>query len=231
MKDFCAIRHTLNDYQNYLIENYDNQNTKEYKAVKLKYEKELEQFDSVKTRVWTFLIYPTECPEFMNILHSLDVEFCLSPLHDKDLKKDGDIVKPHYHLMVAWTGPTTVTAVQPVSNMFNGTPVQPVRNVRALYHYFDHSRVEDKVKYNIRDIICGGGFDVDNFNKPTRVEMMQMRIQIENYIQEHKIHDYYTLCVDLGGVDLDLKDYADTHSIEIVNKIKGFNIKSGFSSL
>ncbi|MGQ7458465.1 Rep family protein, partial [Streptococcus suis] len=53
-----------------------------------------------KGRDWTFIVYPESAPsnwrEILDETHMRWVEF---PLHDKDVNADGEIKKPHWHIL------------------------------------------------------------------------------------------------------------------------------------
>ena len=56
-----------------------------------------------KSRYWTFLIYPDSAPKnWYELLEELHLPTCVSPLHDRDVNPDGEIKKPHYHVMICW---------------------------------------------------------------------------------------------------------------------------------
>ena len=61
---------------------------------------------SGKTRNWELIVYPESCSNVLEIVEELgkECDFLLSPLHDKDVTKDGETKKPHYHLYVFYSG-------------------------------------------------------------------------------------------------------------------------------
>lgn len=58
-----------------------------------------------RKRCFATILYTDSCaPDFMQKLESMHIPAFLSPLHDRDLKEDGSIKKPHYHLMLMFQG-------------------------------------------------------------------------------------------------------------------------------
>ena len=63
---------------------------------------------NVKKRNWTIVVYPESLPEnWKDILRESGLQVGISPLHDKDVNPDGSIKKPHYHLILIYSGPTS----------------------------------------------------------------------------------------------------------------------------
>ncbi|MEE5905358.1 Rep family protein, partial [Streptococcus pneumoniae] len=61
-----------------------------------------EKKEIVKGRDWTFLVYPESAPEnWRTILDETFMRWVESPLHDKDVNADGEIKKPHWHILLS----------------------------------------------------------------------------------------------------------------------------------
>ncbi|WP_367695332.1 Rep family protein, partial [Helicobacter pylori] len=53
-----------------------------------------------RTRSYAIIIYPDSANnEWLDILERTCIPCAISPLHDKDLEKDGTPKKPHYHVL------------------------------------------------------------------------------------------------------------------------------------
>ncbi len=183
------------------------------------------KYKDYRGRCWAFLIYPTDennPDNWLEIMKDLYLPACISPLHDKDVKKDGTPDKPHHHVMIRWDNTQRIEAAQKISDMFTGVAVQGVSSPKGYYHYYDHADEDDKVKYNIKDTICLSGFNPDKLEEVTNEELRDRRLRIEQFIRENKIFEYWELCSKLASHDLILKDYADTHSIEMCAKLKSY---------
>uniref|UniRef100_UPI002896F8C0 Rep family protein n=1 Tax=Staphylococcus aureus TaxID=1280 RepID=UPI002896F8C0 len=63
---------------------------------------------STTSRTWGLVVYPESAPEnWQELLSETVMQFAVSPLHDKDIKPDGDIKTPHWHVILIWDGPVT----------------------------------------------------------------------------------------------------------------------------
>ncbi|WP_245335898.1 Rep family protein, partial [Staphylococcus sp. GDY8P117P] len=60
---------------------------------------------NVRTRNWTFVIYPESVSEgWRDILDDEHIQWVESPLHDKDTNPNGEIKKAHKHILVMYDG-------------------------------------------------------------------------------------------------------------------------------
>lgn len=166
-----------------------------------------------KSRYWTFLIYPESAPkDWYSKLEELHIPVCVSPLHNKDTNPDGEIKKPHYHVMLCWDGPTTQKNVQDISDMFSGVLPIPVASVKGMYNYFTHKDNPEKFQYDSKDIINISGFDILDFRTYTANEVLEMRLKIDEFIRMGLIVEYYDLREQLITYDLELYTYVSNNT-------------------
>ena len=72
----------------------------------------------VKGRDWTFVVYPESAPEqWRTILDETYMRWVESPLHDKDVNPDGELKKPHWHILLSADGPISESAVKRLSSL------------------------------------------------------------------------------------------------------------------
>lgn len=113
---------------------------------------------AVKTRNWVGIVYPESAPDgWMDALES--VKAFVSPLHDKDVTPDGELKKPHYHVLVMFEGPKTEAAANRLFSKFNGPRIEPVDSLQAMARYLCHLDQHDKHRYNTADVRQYGGVD------------------------------------------------------------------------
>ena len=144
----------------------------------------------VKKRIWSFLVYPDSFQEeWLNDLFSLQLPGFVSPLHNLDKKKDGELVKPHYHVYLCWSGPTTrssaLSAVQkafPDVNFLEG-----MDSLDGCWNYCIHAQNDNKIKYDSADRIVFNGFDSSKINQLTLTEQEELEDDIFTFIEEFKI--------------------------------------------
>jgi hypothetical protein len=151
-----------------------------------------------RCRNWTFVLYPESCPQnWKAVLDELNIEYVVSPLHDKDLNANNEPKKPHYHIMLMFGGVKAYEQVAEFTNALNGTVPQQVHNAKSLVRYMAHLDNPEKAQYDIKDIVCGGGVDVSSLLKPSAAERYTLIREMIVFCSEHNIVEFK-----------DLMDYA-----------------------
>lgn len=167
----------------------------------------------IKKRNWSFIAYPESLPKnWKDIIAQTGLPFAISPLHDKDLDKDGNIKKPHYHVILCYDGPTTYKNVcSLVCDQLCQPRPQVVESVRGYYHYFTHIDELDKATYNEEDIQTFNCFD--ELDLLTAGEVLSYLKQIQVIINENGFVEYSDLLDFLLDHDFDLWKVASNHTI------------------
>lgn len=115
-----------------------------------------------------FIIYPEhyndDKMEILKRLMLLKIPFVLSPLHDKDIKEDGQLVKPHYHVLILYD--SVKTAQQVECDLLNcgitwnyGLDENKIvfknfaKSVKGTIRYFVHAGWSEKYQYNYNDCV------------------------------------------------------------------------------
>jgi len=153
---------------------------------------------TVKKRNWAFVLYPESAPEnWVDMLKQTGVPCAISPLHDRDLKITGaetdEGKKAHYHVILAYSGPTTYNVVSELTARFNATIPVALEAVRGYYRYLTHKDDPDKHQYDDSDIQHFNGFNIANYIELTRNEVNVVKRQLQMLIREHNIVEYSVL--------------------------------------
>lgn len=150
----------------------------------------------IKRRNWAFILYPESAPEnWIDILIQTGLPFAVSPLHDKDINPDGDVKKPHYHVILCYAGPTTYDCVYKITHDDLGQTVpQPLEQVKGYYRYFTHKDNPEKFQYDESEIITYNGFNISDFVEMTRGEVLKIMKDLQILIISEKIYEYCDLC-------------------------------------
>lgn len=146
-------------------------------------------------RDWTLLVYPDSCPDnWIQILNDQFLCFCISPLHEPELDRDGEY-KPHWHVIISYGGKKSYEQVRFDTIALNGTIPVRVKNKIGLIQYLIHLNDPDKPQYNVNDIKCFYGFDkfVDEAFKLARSDVNQIMSDIQDYIVKQGIDEYKVL--------------------------------------
>lgn len=86
-----------------------------------------------RTRSWTFILYPESAPEnWRDILDEFHVEWIESPLHDKDKEANGDIKKPHWHILIIFESVKAYEQVKEITDSLNAPHPQKCAGAKAL---------------------------------------------------------------------------------------------------
>lgn len=114
-----------------------------------------------KSREWTCLVYPESAPEnWRELLQQTFLEAYISPEHNKDVNPDGNPKKTHYHIVLAWNGPTTFSNAKKICETFGGV-IEPrvVGSLRGICRYLCHLDNPEKAQYDPSDVVCLNGAD------------------------------------------------------------------------
>lgn len=171
---------------------------------------------ALKKRYWTVIGYPESLPEnWKEILTESHLPVCISPLHDKDINEStGEPKKPHYHILIAYDGPTTKENVRQLTDRLNCPMPVPVDSVRGAVRYETHKDNPEKAQYDEKDIITLNGFDLDTFCELTSGEVNKMKKELYVLITEKGFTEYVDLLGYLVQEDLvELFNVASSHTL------------------
>lgn len=147
-----------------------------------------------KSKYFTFLTYPESLPDnWQEQIRLSGLSIVVSPLHDSDIKADGEKVKPHYHNILMLPNTTTLNAADNATSFLCGTRCQCVLDLGGLFRYYDHSEYSEKVQYDKADIqYFGESYGrleryADNSKTPTKSELQISRENILALITAYKI--------------------------------------------
>lgn len=138
-----------------------------------------------RSRLWVFIAYPESLPEnWLDIVADWHIPVCVSPLHDKDINADGEAKKPHYHIVLQFTGNKSFDQIMELIAPLNATIPQKVNSMKGQVRYFLHMDNPDKAQYLKEDLKYYGGFDPDLYLSVSEINrhvaMREMREFIEN---------------------------------------------------
>lgn len=147
-----------------------------------------------KERYWTFIVYPESLPQdWRDTLQQTGLQIAISPLHDKDLNANGEIKKPHYHIVLFFTGPTTYNRVDKITKLINGTIPKRVISPIGMIRYLTHKDNPEKYQYDEREITTINGLDIEDINGITTSMEIELKKAIIKICQVKKIKEYSTL--------------------------------------
>lgn len=150
---------------------------------------------STKKRNWAFVCYPESLPtDWVDKLQQTGLQVAISPLHDKDLNPTGELKKPHYHVILCYSGPTSYNVVKNLTEEMNAPIPVALEQVRGYYRYLTHKDNPEKAQYNENDIKTLNGFNISDFVELTKSEVFSIKVKVQTLICEKEITEYAVLC-------------------------------------
>lgn len=172
--------------------------------------------DILKKRYWAFVCYPESLPEdWLDQLRLSGLRIAISPLHNLDVNPDGEVKKPHYHVIITFNGPATIKQANRISiEICHGTECIPLEAVRGYYNYLTHKDNPEKQQYDEDEIQLLNGFDIWDFSALTSSELAKIRDSVFDFIDDHCIFEYAFLLIQLRSAGLqDEYSYACQHTM------------------
>lgn len=153
-----------------------------------------------KSRYWWFILYPESAPDdFIDQLTNEMVPCVISPLHDKDIHKDGTLKKPHYHILLRYDGNTTYNHVLELTRRYNATiPLIP-NSPSAAFQYLTHENDPSKAHYDTNDLVMLNGFKPPRFVK-SEDDVFDMTAKILAIINDNSLFEYSDVVHILMGM-------------------------------
>lgn len=159
----------------------------------------------VRSRVWTFIMYPDSMPkDWQKLISDLRIPAAVSPLHDADLNGDGSEKKPHYHVFLSFEGKKSYDQLYILTRRFNGTIPKRVESPQGLIRYFIHKDNPDKAQYQIEDITLFGGLDIEKYFKPTASHVSEIIDEMIQFIYDNDLTEW----AELQRYALDNKEWS-----------------------
>lgn len=157
-----------------------------------------------RTRNWTIVVYPESAPsDWRERLDELHIEWVESPLHDIDCNADGEVKKPHWHVLLMFGGVKSYDQVLELTKDFNAPIPQRCHNAKAMVRYMAHLDNPEKAQYSISDIKSHGGVDISELLRPSSSERYSIISDMIEYIKSDNVIEFQ-----------DLMDYARLHHFD-----------------
>lgn len=149
---------------------------------------------SDRTRNWSVVVYPESAPQnWREILDDLHIEWVESPLHEFDSNADGEVKKPHWHILLMFGGVKSYEQVCEVVKPLCCPVPQRCHNAKALVRYMAHLDNPEKFQYSISDIVPHGGVDVAELLRPSSSERYSLIADMAEWIKANGITEFQDL--------------------------------------
>ena len=181
----------------------------------------------VTGRYWCFVLYPESAPnDWRERLNVSGIQWALSPLHDKDTNPDGTQKKLHRHGILVWSQKTTYNNVKNFTQgVLNATIPQKLGSPVGYYRYFTHEDNPEKASYDKRDIESGNGFDIADYQKMTKEQMLEMHLMLTQAIIDNDINNYADAVMMGASMGFDEYEMIVSHTLHFLNLCKSVDYK------
>lgn len=186
-----------------------------------------------KSRYWGFEFYPESMPDnWKDIIEATHIPVVVSPLHDKDVNEDAERTpkKPHYHGLMCFGNTTTDTTCKRLAEAlgFNGKVV-PINSFRGYYRYLWHADNPEKYQYDKNDLQRFNGFNVEDYDSPTKGEVMAIRKKVTGLLRSDLLEGLNVASLleyleDEG--DMDAWSYVLDHIVAFSKLVESYRFKS-----
>lgn len=149
------------------------------------------------------IVYPESAPtDWLDKLEEEHIQALVSPIHDKDIEKDGKEKKPHYHVILMFESLKSMKQVKEITDKFGGVGTLPLHSLGGYSRYLCHLDNSEKAQYNPEDVkeISGANYkECCRCNDSQEKEDEANLIELTQLIIEKDItyfHKVYTLIID-----------------------------------
>lgn len=165
----------------------------------------------IKSRYWTFILYSDSAGDWKQVIEDSHVKAAVSPEHDRDINPDGELKKPHRHVIVEFDGPTTKNNVNNIFSCIaaNGVIVK-ANSARGMYRYLCHLDNPEKAQYEESEIIHLNGFNAADLLSET--DKNNIKWQVGALIFDKGIDEYADLVKYLWSEGLQQEYYVVINS-------------------
>lgn len=180
-----------------------------------------------RTRNWTFIVYPESAPEnWREIINDLHTPWIESPLHDKDVNPDGEIKKPHWHVMMMFSNKKSYEQVREITFQLRSPNPQKVANPKGMVRYFLHLDNPEKIQYSKSGLVAYCGADFAQYltvSKGERYELIREMMEFVNnnriiemkdlldYAMDQRFDDWFPLLCDNSAYIMDSYIKSNRH--------------------
>lgn len=163
------------------------------------------------------VLYPESAPaDWQARLAKTGLQCAISPLHDRDINPTGEPKKAHYHVILAYSGPTSYSVVKRLCDDLRQPIPQPLEQIQGYYRYLTHEDNPEKAQYSKADIVTLNGFSIRDFVEISKSEVIRLKRETQDFIRLNGITEYCDLMdklMDAGECMADHYEVACTNTL------------------
>lgn len=168
------------------------------------------------------IVYPESAPEdWIDKLEEQHIQALISPIHNKDINKESEQKKEHYHVVLIFESLKSQKQVKEITDEIGGVGTFPIHSLGAYSRYLCHLDNPEKAQYKIEDVkeigganykeCCRQNGDKEREDEVSLIELTQLIIEnnityfhevFELIMKEHqeffsvlKKNSYYIHCI------------------------------------
>lgn len=152
---------------------------------------------SGRMRNFAFVLYEDSCEkDWKEELESMHVK-AVWIYHDKDMTEEGELKKPHYHVMLMWDGMIPMTVARSVAGRFGAVNdyVEQVRSKNSYARYMCHLDQPNKYQYGVDLLQELGGVDKMDLIGEEKEDKAKIAQEVLKFCRENRVW-YYCDIVD-----------------------------------
>ena len=126
----------------------------------------------------------------------MNIEYVISPRHDKDNNGAEEEKKAHYHVMLMFGGVKSYEQVEEVLKPLKNARaklIQKVHSTKSLIRYFLHLDHPDKHQYKKSDLVAYGGVDINDLIRPSTSERYTMIAEMMDFVDDQGFTEFTQL--------------------------------------
>lgn len=111
-------------------------------------------------RNFATVVYPDSAPDtWQQFIQDSHVPVFISPLHDQDINPDGEMKKPHYHVLVMFDSVKSLSQMEDFKIGIGGVGREIVQSLRGYARYLCHLDNPEKFQYPVDQVLQYNGAD------------------------------------------------------------------------
>lgn len=144
-----------------------------------------------RSKIWNMLVYPDSAPtDWKQMLVKEGLFFVCSPIHDKDVSSTGELVKPHWHVLLCFTSNKTYEQALEVSELVNGAKPERAKSTGGSIRYMIHIDSSDKYQYKKSDIEVYGNIDIEQYFRISSGERYDLIREMLQFIDDNELKEF-----------------------------------------
>ena len=148
----------------------------------------------VRSRNWLFVFYPDSASDdWSEVIDSWGVTCYVSPVHDLDVTKDGELKKPHYHGVLCFEGNKSYRQVVSRVSQLGASHAIVCESLRNALRYLCHLDHPNKARYEVDNIRTYGYADLSALHLTTDMQKGSYLLGIFDIIEGNDIVEFATL--------------------------------------